>query len=185
MFFVKGFLIAIAYSAANGGLSTLVGTGPNIFVKGFVDQYYTCSISFSRFNCLSLECTKITRVFDSKFLLETSVSMHYLLVFSCRYFVGFGYKFSTIVKSNSKFIVTIDFYLFCQRLFRWQKSPKEKKREQYIHSIIRKQYRDLKSLSWQETVIIILFIILISLWIIRDFSDEELLIVFEKEFVTN
>lgn len=33
-----GFLIAVAYSAALGGLTTLVGTGPNIFVKGFMDQ---------------------------------------------------------------------------------------------------------------------------------------------------
>ena len=36
--FVLGFLIAVSYSAALGGLTTLVGTGPNIFVKGFMDQ---------------------------------------------------------------------------------------------------------------------------------------------------
>lgn len=34
----EGFLIAVAYSAAVGGLATLVGTGPNIFVKGFTDE---------------------------------------------------------------------------------------------------------------------------------------------------
>ena len=33
-----GFLIAVAYSAGVGGLATLVGTGPNIFVKGFTDE---------------------------------------------------------------------------------------------------------------------------------------------------
>ena len=38
MTFFLGFLIAVAYSAALGGLVTLVGTGPNIFVKGFMDQ---------------------------------------------------------------------------------------------------------------------------------------------------
>jgi di/tricarboxylate transporter len=36
--FFEGFLIAVAYSAAIGGLATLVGTGPNIFVKGFTDE---------------------------------------------------------------------------------------------------------------------------------------------------
>ncbi|CAF3468169.1 unnamed protein product [Rotaria socialis] len=36
-----GFLISVAYSAAVGGMGTLVGTGPNIFVKGFTDQYVT------------------------------------------------------------------------------------------------------------------------------------------------
>ncbi|CAF4636116.1 unnamed protein product, partial [Rotaria magnacalcarata] len=33
----KGFLLAVAYSATIGGLSSLVGTAPNIFVKGFAD----------------------------------------------------------------------------------------------------------------------------------------------------
>ena len=37
-FSFQGFLIAVAYSSGIGGLTTLVGTGPNIFVKGFVDQ---------------------------------------------------------------------------------------------------------------------------------------------------
>ncbi|CAF3693680.1 unnamed protein product [Rotaria socialis] len=35
-----GFLISVAYSAAVGGMGTLVGTGPNIFVKGFTDQLF-------------------------------------------------------------------------------------------------------------------------------------------------
>ncbi len=34
----KGFLIAVAFSTAIGGMMTMVGTGPNIFVKGFTDQ---------------------------------------------------------------------------------------------------------------------------------------------------
>ena len=39
--FSTGYLIAVAYSAAVGGMATLVGTGPNIFVKGFIDEYVT------------------------------------------------------------------------------------------------------------------------------------------------
>jgi Na+/H+ antiporter NhaD/arsenite permease-like protein len=38
VFIYKGFLIAVVYGAAIGGMITLVGTGPNIFVKGFADQ---------------------------------------------------------------------------------------------------------------------------------------------------
>jgi Na+/H+ antiporter NhaD/arsenite permease-like protein len=38
LIFFEGFLIAVAYSAAIGGLATLVGTGPNVFVKGFADE---------------------------------------------------------------------------------------------------------------------------------------------------
>jgi len=33
-----GFLLAVAYSATIGGLSSLVGTAPNILVKGFADR---------------------------------------------------------------------------------------------------------------------------------------------------
>ncbi|CAF2992535.1 unnamed protein product [Rotaria socialis] len=36
----KGFLLAVAYSATIGGLSSLVGTAPNIFVKGFADRLF-------------------------------------------------------------------------------------------------------------------------------------------------
>ena len=43
----QGFLIAVAYSAAIGGLATLVGTGPNIFVKGFADQYVSLFVAES------------------------------------------------------------------------------------------------------------------------------------------
>jgi di/tricarboxylate transporter len=32
------FLLAVAYSATIGGLSSLVGTAPNIFVKGYSDK---------------------------------------------------------------------------------------------------------------------------------------------------
>lgn len=35
---VIGFLLATAYSATIGGLSTLVGTGTNVFAKGFVEE---------------------------------------------------------------------------------------------------------------------------------------------------
>ncbi|CAM4951021.1 unnamed protein product [Rotaria socialis] len=53
------FLIAVAYSAAIGGLATLVGTGPNIFVKGFVDDFYSegphaFEISFTNFLLFAL-----------------------------------------------------------------------------------------------------------------------------------
>jgi len=34
----KGFLLATAYSASIGGLSSLVGTSPNIYVKAFTDE---------------------------------------------------------------------------------------------------------------------------------------------------
>ncbi|CAF1298004.1 unnamed protein product [Rotaria sordida] len=49
-----GFLIAVAYSAAIGGMITLVGTGPNIFVKGFTDHYVTDGTTGIIIGCLPL-----------------------------------------------------------------------------------------------------------------------------------
>ncbi|CAF1492942.1 unnamed protein product [Rotaria magnacalcarata] len=36
----KGFLLSIAYAATIGGLASLVGTGTNVFVKGYIDETY-------------------------------------------------------------------------------------------------------------------------------------------------
>ena len=67
------------------------------------------------------------------------------------------------------------------RLFRWKIDGKEKERQRHLQTILNQQYNDLNSLSWQEIIIIFLFIILITLWIIRDFSTDYLLFIFKKE----
>ncbi|UJR27182.1 hypothetical protein I4U23_008478 [Adineta vaga] len=36
----KAYLLATAYSATIGGLSSLVGTAPNVFVKGYIEKTY-------------------------------------------------------------------------------------------------------------------------------------------------
>ena len=79
----------------------------------------------------------------------------------------------------SKNFIPIE-YLF--RFFRRNLDAKEREREKHLQAILKQQYNDLNSLSWQEITIIFLFIILITLWIIRDFSEEYLLIIFKKEY---
>ncbi len=36
----SGFLLACAYAASIGGLGSLVGTAPNILIKGYYDRFY-------------------------------------------------------------------------------------------------------------------------------------------------
>ncbi|CAF4234444.1 unnamed protein product, partial [Adineta steineri] len=84
-----GFLIAVAFSAAIGGMMTLVGTGPNIFVKGFTDQ-------------------------------------------------------SNINETESR---------------------------KDLKSLLKQQYKDLGPVSWQEGTVSILFVVVVLLWITRDFSS--------------
>ncbi|CAF1126802.1 unnamed protein product [Adineta steineri] len=40
----KAFLLSVAYSASVGGISSLVGSAPNIFLKGFIDKLFTLRI---------------------------------------------------------------------------------------------------------------------------------------------
>ncbi|CAF4313046.1 unnamed protein product [Rotaria magnacalcarata] len=44
-----GFLRAVAYSSSIGGLSSLVGTAPNVYLKGFVERLFQCRPPFERF----------------------------------------------------------------------------------------------------------------------------------------
>ena len=70
--------------------------------------------------------------------------------------------------------------LFLFSFFRWKFDKKEKEREKHLQSILKQQYNDLNSLTWQEIIIIFLFIILILLWVIRDFSTDRWLIYISK-----
>jgi len=74
-------------------------------------------------------------------------------------------------------------FILIHSFFRWKIDKKEIEQEKHLQSILKQQYQDLNSLSWQEIIITCLFIILILLWVIRDFSDDRWLIIFKKEFV--
>ncbi|CAF0919700.1 unnamed protein product [Didymodactylos carnosus] len=115
----KGFLLSIAYSSSIGGLSTLVGTTPNIFMKGFVDERY----SGTKF--------KVTFQNFLFFALPTGI----LIFFQCR--------------SDEE---TLD-------------------GENNLRNMLRKQYSELKTPNWSEYTMGIVFILLILLWITRDFSS--------------
>ena len=49
-----GLLIAIAYAASIGGLATLIGTPPNAFLAGYMNQTYGTEIGFGQWMLLGL-----------------------------------------------------------------------------------------------------------------------------------
>ena len=69
------------------------------------------------------------------------------------------------------------------RLFRWKIDKNEKEAEKYLQAVFKQQYQDLNPLAWQEIIVIILSIVLVILWIIRDFSSERWLFIFHKQSV--
>ncbi|CAF3934021.1 unnamed protein product [Adineta steineri] len=129
------FLLAIAYSSSIGGLSSLVGTTPNIYLKGFVDSKYD-GTNF-RINFLNFLL----------FALPVGVLM---LVF-CWLWLQLCY--------NRK------------ELFQCRPSVEARKSQVKLKALLTKQYKDLGRPKWSELIVGIIFIILIVLWVTREFSD--------------
>ncbi|CAF1201966.1 unnamed protein product [Rotaria sordida] len=147
------FLIAVAYSAAIGGLATLVGTGPNIFVKGFTDKYYG----------------KGSHAFDISFtnFLLFALPIGVIMLVICWLWLQLLY--------NRK------------ELLPWIKvDPNSLESQKYLKSLLKNQYKELGSLSWQEYTITILFFIMVILWVTRDFSSYPGWgIIFREDYVTD
>jgi hypothetical protein len=95
------------------------------------------------------------------------------LVSSCLFSVGYGYRYYTIVKSKISYavngLVLYKNYIFS--FFRWKKSENEVESRKNLHSTLVQQYKELGPFSWQECTIIILFVLVIGLWVTRDFSS--------------
>ncbi|CAF1207164.1 unnamed protein product [Adineta steineri] len=133
-----GFLIAVAFSAAIGGMMTLVGTGPNIFVKGFTDQYYSSGgiifqISFANF-------------------LLWGLPIGIVMLVLCWLWLQIVYN--------------------RRGLFRCKRSNiNETESRKDLKSLLKQQYKDLGPVSWQEGTVSVLFIVVVLLWITRDFSS--------------
>ena len=73
--FGKALMLAIAYSASIGGVSTLIGTPPNVVLAGIVGEIYGVEITFSKWIVFGLPIS-------------------ILLIFICwRYLTGIAFKF--------------------------------------------------------------------------------------------
>ncbi|CAF1490892.1 unnamed protein product [Rotaria magnacalcarata] len=148
----SGFLISVAYSSGIGGLVTLVGTGTNIFTKGFVDQYYATGrhafkITFSNFMLFGLPLGVIMLVLCWLWL--------------------------QILYNRKEF-------------FHCKKDKNTRDSQRGLKTILKNQYDELGPYSWRERVVTILFIVLVVLWVTRDFSSTPgWQIIFKKNYVTD
>lgn len=57
--FEKALFLGLAYGATMGGISTLVGTPPNAFMSGFMEQSYNVEIDFARWMIIGIPITVI------------------------------------------------------------------------------------------------------------------------------
>jgi len=51
-----------------------------------------------------------------------------------------------------------------------KKDPNVLESQKHLQSVLKEQYKELGSPSWQECTIAILFIVMVGLWVTRDFS---------------
>ncbi|CAF0859281.1 unnamed protein product [Rotaria sordida] len=131
----KGFLLATAYSATIGGLATLVGTGPNIFVKGFVDNTYkgtNFNINFLNFLLFALP-------------------VGIIMLILCWLWLQILYN--------------------RQELFKCRTDPEDREALADLKAMLIRQYRDLGKPKWSEYTVGIIFIIMIILWVTREFGE--------------
>lgn len=57
--FARGLLISIAYAASIGGLATLIGTPPNAFLAGYIEQNHGVEIGFAEWMVLGLPISAV------------------------------------------------------------------------------------------------------------------------------
>ncbi|CAF0991701.1 unnamed protein product [Didymodactylos carnosus] len=131
----KGFLLSVAYSSTIGGLSSLVGTAPNVLVKGFADDRYSGTdfkITFQNFLSFALPAAVIMLVFCWMWL---------QLLF------------------NTK------------ELFQWRITNELREAQNDLHNMLRQQYKDLGTPSWSECSVAVIFVMLVLLWVTKDFDS--------------
>jgi sodium-dependent dicarboxylate transporter 2/3/5 len=57
--FARGLLISIAYAASIGGLATLIGTPPNAFLAGYIEQNHGIEIGFAEWMLVGLPISAV------------------------------------------------------------------------------------------------------------------------------
>ena len=144
-FCLIGFLLAVAYSATIGGLSSLVGTAPNIFVKGFADRWLEKVSGLPR---LRQTLLVNTRILPSELIFSISCSSLFPWHSWCSFCAGFGYNSFTTPKSlraSFVFIISILFSIqtLSTRLFQWRVDPEVQAVQEHLKGMLVKQYKDL------------------------------------------
>ncbi len=74
LIFGKALMLAIAYSASIGGLSTLIGTPPNLVLAGVVQEMYNVEITFSKWIAFGLPISILLLFICWKYLTNVAFS---------------------------------------------------------------------------------------------------------------
>lgn len=125
-------LLAVAYSANIGGTGTLIGSTPQLALKGIVEEFYgpNTDLTFTSWMMINVPAM----------LINTFITWLWLLLVLRRF------------KCRSEDLTSED----------------DKGTGNKIRVMLRKKYQELGPMSYHESTVLVLFVILISLWMFRD-----------------
>ena len=81
---IKGFCLSISYSASIGGTGSLVGTSPNLLLKGYYDEHYPeGGLNFLTYMIIALPIAMLVVLFSWLWLVYLWFPRKYLFSFRC------------------------------------------------------------------------------------------------------
>jgi hypothetical protein len=142
-FVIVGFLLAVAYSATIGGLSSLVGTAPNIFVKGFADRStrkigYFCYLLIFFCFCSQYKNTAFRISFLNFLLFAFPVA--FLMLILCWLWLQIFYNAKEF-EENICWNFELGFSVI--RFFQFRPSEDDLATQRDLKAMLIKQYKDL------------------------------------------
>ena len=143
-------LLAVAYSANVGGTGTLIGSTPQLALKGIIEEFCgtNTSLTFSSWMAVNVPAMLINT----------------LLIWVWLQFLLNGFKWSE----------TIIDWIHCRpvQLVSFSDSRRQEKVNQAhqvkIKNLVQKKYDELGPMTFHEKTIAALFVLLVSLWMFRD-----------------
>ena len=141
---------------------TLVGCGPNIFVKGFADEW----VSRYQITLWGLHATALSssyynigpHAFQISFtnFLFFAFPVGVMLLITCWLWLQLLYN------RREWDILTLQLHILVYSLLPWtKKDPNEVDSQKHLQTVLKDQYKQLGPLSWQEGTISILFVTMV------------------------
>ncbi|XP_044739413.1 protein I'm not dead yet-like [Chrysoperla carnea] len=135
------FFLAAAYSSSLGGCATLVGTDTNLVYRDHLENFEQHWL---------LEKEGAEGVNFAKFM---ALNAPIMIILNCLFWLVLQILFMGLFRPNS-----IDY----------QVVQKGKELEKVARSVLKEKFNDLGRLSWHESWVLFLFIMVILLWLFRD-----------------
>lgn len=122
-------MLAVSYSANIGGTGTLIGSTPQLALKGIVEELYgpNTDLTFATWMAVNVPAMLINTV-----------------------------------------IIWLWMVLLLRRFKCQSQQPADREQARKVDAMLRRKYQDLGPMNFNESTVVVLFVILVNLWLFRD-----------------